>query len=172
MPQFSLVTPLSNANHFQKRAAYICKNNELLQEFVFSHPETLLKVNNIYNTHFTESPLWIIFSEEAIKLENTWNKSIRMMLDVPINTHRNLIEPLYGQLHLKKVLVKRFLSFVTQIERCSKFVPKRLLKSIQWDVRSYTGKNLRKIMLLAWKSSIEEITLHDFKLVIMKNGKV
>ena len=149
----------------QKRAAYISKNNELLQEFGFSHPETLLKVNSIYNTHFTGSPLWNIFSEEAIKLENTWNKSIRLMLDVPINTHRNLIEPLSGQLHLKKVLVKRFLSFVAQIEKCPKSVPKHLLKLIQWDVRSTTGENLRKIMLLVGKSSIEEITLHDFKSV-------
>ena len=149
----------------QKRAAYISKNNELLQEFGFSHPDTLLKVNSIYNTHFTGSPLWNIFSQEAIKLENTWNKSIRLMLDVPINTHRNLIEPLSGQLHLKKVLVKRFLSFVEQVERCPKSVPKHLLRLIQKDVRSTTGENLRKIMMLVGRTRIEDITLHDFKLV-------
>ena len=36
-----------------KRARYIDKNNELLQEFYFAHPETLVKVNSIYNSHFT-----------------------------------------------------------------------------------------------------------------------
>ena len=36
-----------------KRARFIDKNNELLQEFYFAHPETLVKINNIYNSHFT-----------------------------------------------------------------------------------------------------------------------
>jgi hypothetical protein len=81
----------------QKKAAYITKNNDLLQEFGSSHPETLLRMNQIYNTHFTGSPLWNIFGEEATKLESTWNKSIKLMMDLPISTHRNLIEPLPPQ---------------------------------------------------------------------------
>ena len=54
----------------QKKAAYITKNNELLQEFGSDHPETLLRMKQIYNTHFTGSPLWNLFGEEAIKQEN------------------------------------------------------------------------------------------------------
>ena len=79
----------------QKRAAYISKNNDILQDFWSYHPETSLKMNQIYDTLFTGSPLWDIFSD-AIKLENTWNKSVRLMLDLPLTTHRNLIEPLSG----------------------------------------------------------------------------
>ena len=52
----------------QKKAAYITKNNDLLQEFGSSHPETLLRINQIYNTHFAGSPLWNIFGEETTKL--------------------------------------------------------------------------------------------------------
>ena len=36
-----------------KRAKYIEKNNELYQEFFFSHPKTRFKLNVIYNSHFT-----------------------------------------------------------------------------------------------------------------------
>lgn len=62
----------------QKRAQYITKNNELIQEFSFSHPDAVMRVNQIYNTHFTGSPLWDLFSTEAVKLENTWNKSVHI----------------------------------------------------------------------------------------------
>ena len=75
----------------------------------------------------------------------------------------NYMLAMLTKLFLDQLRVHR--SLTTQIETCAKFVPKHLLKSIQWDVRSTTGENLRKIMLLAGKSSIEEITLHDFKSV-------
>ena len=41
-----------------KRANFISKNIELNQEFDFSHPLTKVKLNLIYNFHFTGSPLW------------------------------------------------------------------------------------------------------------------
>ena len=147
----------------QKRAQYITKNNELIQEFSFSHPDSQLKINQIYNSHFTGSPLWDLFSEEAIKLENTWNKSVRLMLDVHYTTHRNLIEPLSGYPHIRKVLIKRFLGFLSQIEKSPKFIPRHLLSTIKHDVRSTTGSNLRKILLLTEKSSIDKIDLADVK---------
>ena len=38
------------ARDMQKRAAFINRNNELLQEFNFAHPKSLVKINNIYNS--------------------------------------------------------------------------------------------------------------------------
>ena len=43
----------------------------------------VLRENQIYNTNSTGSPSWDLFSEESVKLENTWNKSIRLMMDAP-----------------------------------------------------------------------------------------
>ena len=63
----------------EKRARYINKNNELCQEFYFAHPETKLRVNEIYNGHFTGSPLWDLFSPEAVQFEKTWNISFRCL---------------------------------------------------------------------------------------------
>ena len=64
----------------QKRAAYISKNNELLQEFYYAHPRTKLKINNVYNTSFYGCVLWDLFSYEAQRLEKSWNISIRKLL--------------------------------------------------------------------------------------------
>ena len=41
-----------------KAAKYIDKNNSLSQEFHFAHPCSKLKINNIYNSHFTGCQLW------------------------------------------------------------------------------------------------------------------
>ena len=51
----------------------------------------------------------------------------------------------------------RFLSFLMQIEKSTKKVPKQLLAFIKNDVRSTTGSNLRNILLLTDKSNIEDL---------------
>ena len=53
----------------EKRAAYINKNNELMQEFGFAHSDTMTKINNIFNTAFYGSVLWDPFGKEAKRLE-------------------------------------------------------------------------------------------------------
>ena len=53
----------------EKRAAYINKNNELMQEFGFAHSDTMIKINNIFNTALYGSVLWDLFGKEAKRLE-------------------------------------------------------------------------------------------------------
>ena len=96
-------------------------------------------------------------------LENTLNVSFRRMYDLPYQTHRYLVEPVSGQLHLKKVLIKRFLSFINQIKRLDKSIPKQLLHCIKLDTRSVTGSNLRRILLLTKKTKVEDITEKDIE---------
>ena len=146
-----------------KRAAFIGKNNELNQEFWFCHPLTKLKLNMIYNFHFTGSPLWDLFSREAIMFENTWNTSVRIMFDIPLQTHKYFIEPLSKTKHLKKVLLRRFISFIKQIENSTKNSTKELLYFIKSDTRSTTGSNLRNLLLLTDKNNINELGMDDIE---------
>ena len=81
-----------------KRAQYIARNCKLLQEFDFCHPDARSHLNMVYNTSFHGSPLWDLFGAESIKLEKSWNISMRLMFDLPRSTHRNLIEAIF---HLK-----------------------------------------------------------------------
>ena len=145
----------------QKRARYNQRTNELNQEFHYATPETKCKLNTIYNMSFTGSSLWDLFSEEVSSLEKTYSKSIRIMWDIPVNTHIYIIEPISDQVHLKFVLLRRFLNFRRQIEQSSKTVLKFLFKICQNDSRSITGSNLRKIMLLCEKNSIESLEACD-----------
>ena len=75
-----------------KRAQYIQRNNEIMQEFNFAHPSTKMQLNCIYNTHFTGSVIWDLFSSESIMIENTWNVSIRNVFNLRRKTHRYIKE--------------------------------------------------------------------------------
>ena len=47
-----------------KAARYVDKCSSLDQEFHFAHPEMRIKIQNIYNNHFTGSQLWKLNSKE------------------------------------------------------------------------------------------------------------
>ena len=144
-----------------KRAAYISKNNDLAQEFFFCHPATQFQLNSIYNTSFTGSPIWDLSCREADMLCNTWNTSFRIMFDLSYATHRYFVQPVSDKIHLKNILMKRFLGFLTQIEKSLKKLPLKLLKLVRCDTRSTTGNNLRNIMLLLGKHTINDVRPGD-----------
>ena len=146
-----------------KRAQFINKNNELNQEFWFSHPSTKITINQIYNFYFTWSPMWDLFCKEAVMLENSWNTAVRLMFNLPLQTHRYFIEPISEVKHLKFVLIERFLGFIDQIVKSRKAIPKHVLKYVKHDVKSVTGSNLRNILLLTDKNTVEEINSTDIK---------
>ena len=149
-----------------KRATFVSKNCDLMQEFMFAHPKTRLKTNMIFNSHFTGSPIWDLFCQDAIRLENSWNVSFRIMYDLPLQTHRYLVEPVSEQMHLKKLLIKRFLSFLQQIEKSKKMTPKFLLNTIMNDTRSVTGSNVKRILALTKKSKLDDITANDIDNIV------
>ena len=146
-----------------KRAQFINKNNELNQKFWFSHPSTKFTINQIYNFHFTGSPIWDLFCKEAVVLEHSWNTAVRLMYNLPLQAHRYFIEPMSEVNHLKFILIERFLGFIDQIHKPGKTIPKHILKYKEHDVRSVTGSNLRNILLLTDKHTVEEIDKHDVR---------
>ena len=137
-----------------KRAAFINKNNEIIQEFHFAHPSTLAEVNKIENSHFYGSVLWNLSSKEVVKLEKSWNVSIRRMFNLPRETHCYLVEPISDQPHVRTLLARRFLTFIQAIRRSKKCAIRSLLRVIQYDTRSVTGNNLRSILR---KTKVEDV---------------
>ena len=141
-----------------KTARYVGKNIAISQEFHFSHPRTKIEVNKIWNTHFSGSPLWNLFSEGALKVESSYNKSVKYMMDLPFGTHRCLIEPLSGERHIKMILIKRFVSFMEKIDKSSKSALKMLKSEALKDVRSITGANYRGIRCLVGEMDIRKVS--------------
>ena len=67
------------------------KDIKFLKEQLFqmrlSLAKTIFKLSKKYNTHFSGSCLPNLFCRETKILENTWNNSIRFMLDLPIPSY-------------------------------------------------------------------------------------
>ena len=80
-----------------KTAQYISKNIDINQELHFAAASTKLKVNNIWNTHFSGSPHWNLLSPGAERFVGSYNQSMKCMLNLPLGTHRFLLEPLSGE---------------------------------------------------------------------------
>ena len=85
------------------------------------------------------------------------------MLELPLTTHRYLLEPVGKVDHVRLLLAKLFLGFIDQIQKSPKLIPAQLLNKVKNDVRSTTEKNLRKLMLLTQKSNIDELLKMDYK---------
>ena len=50
------------------------------------------------------------------------------MIDLPFGTHRNLIQPLTGSVHIKLIPIRRFLCIMDKVENCKKDALKMLSK--------------------------------------------
>ena len=140
-----------------KTGIYIQKVVQINQEFHFAHPSTKIHLNKIYNGHFTGLKIWELGSREAEKLESAYNRSVKIMFNLPFSTHRYLIEPMTNMQHPKKILMKRYLSFIKSIEGSPKKSLRELLNIVKNDTRSNTGCNLRQIMLNLGLNNISEV---------------
>ena len=153
----------------QKRAIYINRNNELIQEFHFAHASTLIKINNSFNTSFYGSVLWDLFGTEAKRLEKSWNVSLRKILRLPYNAHRYLLEPVTNTRHIITSLYSRYINFVDKLYSSKKSAVRNLFNVVRNDCRSITGSNLRRIMLKTNRNCVEEINMNDINNLVYQN---
>ena len=129
----------------EKRASFIERNCEILQEFPYSHPEFKCKLNRIYNSSFPGSVLWDFSSNNFRLLINSWSVSTRHMWNLPREAHRYFVEPLGGP-HAKIMIYTRFVKFIhTILNKCKKNSAKYLLHIIKNNTNTVTGRNLRQI---------------------------
>ena len=147
----------------EKRARFIQKNNEICQEFNFAHPKTKVKLNWIYNSHFTGSPIWDLFCKEADMISSTWNVATRIMFGLDRKTHRYFIEPLGSRQHIKWALIQRYINFTKKLQESSKLQLNNLYQKINKDCRSTTGRNIRRIENLFNGKSFKEIDNDQIK---------
>ena len=102
----------------------------------------------------------VVFENEMLP-DLTYNQSVKIMWNLPRSASRIFIEPLTGTRHLKKVLIKRFLSFVDSIKNSKKIALKNLFKIVKSDCGSVTGRNLQRIKHFVEKASAEDLVPAD-----------
>ena len=147
----------------EKRARYIQSNNELMQEFSFTHSRTKAFVNRVFNSHFYGSVLWNLYERESNMLYNTWSVSVRKMFRVDRKTHRYLIEPMSRMQHIKSALRQRFIGFMKRLASSRKSVLRHAFKVFSKDCRSTTGANVRNILLESGAVLFEQLSMSDIR---------
>ena len=128
-------------------AKYIKRNNEIIQEFYFASPRTKILINEKFNMSWYGSSIWDIKSEYFLKIESCYNRSIKLMADLPYSTHKYLIETITKKDHLRKIIWKRFIKFFISLNKMSKPIIKTLIDVSSNSSKSITGRNLRGLRL-------------------------
>ena len=147
-----------------KSDQFIGKVNSILQEFHFVNSQTLLQLINTYATAFYGSSVWNLRSKECEKLFTTWNVTVRKALNLDRRTHRHLIVPLSECLHLKSVLMSRFIRFYQQsLINSPKFTVRFLARLLEHDKRSVFGQNLSAIARVCGKADCQNVTPNEVK---------
>ena len=127
-----------------KRARYIERNMELTQEFPIAHPEVKCKINRVYNSSFPGSVLYNLASDQVGQLTSSWSVSVRKMWELPMQTHRYLIEPLSGD-HAHSMLIVRFVKFLQSMLKSGKRAVHYMLRKVVQNTSSTTGNNVSYI---------------------------
>ena len=80
-----------------KRADFIRKSSELRDLFSFALPLQVLGAVTVYSCHFYGSMLWDLFGENAGKVYRSWNTCVKLVWNVPRNTHNYFVENLLAK---------------------------------------------------------------------------
>ena len=128
-----------------KRGKFIGKVNSLLQEFNHINPFLLIKLVETFACSLYASSLWDLLSNDAERLYKTWNVTIRNVFSLDRKTHRRLIEPLSGCLHLKTSLLSRYVKFHNSLRENKKFCVRYLARVTSGNLNSKMGKILSHI---------------------------
>ena len=107
----------SGVDILEKRAGFISTVYNLNQEFAFATSESKLKLCRLYNTAFYGSNCWNFSSAEIARFAKTWNVNMRMILDLPRETHCWTVEELSGGKHFLQMIYSRFVKYLTMQEQ-------------------------------------------------------
>lgn len=144
-----------------KRGIFISKFHELLQEFSYANPLSLLKIVNIYCTSFYGSNLWDL--DNCNKLYNQWNCCIRKIWNLPCETHKYFIDELSTMPHIKVQLFKRFYKFCCSIDNSCKPSIQFLFNLLKNKRYSLLGKNIYSLCKFCNVQSLNDIKNIDFR---------
>ena len=145
-----------------KRASFIERNCDILQDFHFAHPQVKSRINRIYNSSFPGSVLWDLSSKNVQQLINSWSVATRFMWDLPWDSHRYFVEELGGT-HAKNMLFSRYVTFVQSLVRSDKFIVQFLFQLCKKNVMSVTGQNIRHILTETGSEDILKLKASDIK---------
>ena len=106
---------------------------EINQEFPFAHPD------QIYHSSLPGSTLYDLFAFSVTQMINSWSVSIRQMWDLPVNSHKYLIEPLGGT-DAYSMIISRFVSFLQNASKSTKLGVQLMVQKVLRHARTTTER--------------------------------
>ena len=73
--------------------------------------------------------------------ESTFNRKIKLTLNLPHPTHRNILPVISHVKPLRITLAKRFLAFVEKLRNSEKPVLRNTISLLENDTKTVTGRN-------------------------------
>ena len=146
----------------QKRSTFIQTCYNLNQEFAFANEEVRLRMLRLYNTAFYGSNTWLFSSQEVLKFGKTWNINLRILLDLPRNTHCWIVEDLTNGRHLRQMIMSRFLKYVKSVAKNKRDSVRCLYNICKDDIKTTTGSNIRTVLLETQKDP-RKLDVHVLK---------
>ena len=150
----------------QKRGAFVGKVNNLLQEFHNVNPNILIKLINSFATSVYGSNLWDLFSNQCERLYTSYSVAMRSALDIDRCTHRYLVEPLSQSLHLKTMLLSRYVTFYESLIESNKMPVRFLARLNGHDNETVLGRNLANLAQMC-SVKISELSSNMIKRKVM-----
>ena len=127
-------------------SSFISRVYSLNQDFSFAKPETKLQMCRLYNTAFYGSNCWEFATEQVEKFAKTWNVNLRIMYDLPFDTHCWIVEELSGGKHFLQMIFSRFVKYLKVLKNNKRLFIRNLFSSVSGDVQSPTGSNVKQII--------------------------
>tara|TARA_B110000196_G_scaffold307115_1_gene306393 strand:+ start:336 stop:1349 length:1014 start_codon:yes stop_codon:yes gene_type:complete len=147
-----------------KKGAFIGKVHNLQQELGKQDPGVFIKLVKIYLLHLYGSSLWDIFDGGSTQMWTAWHKLLKITFNLPLPTHRHLLNELVECDHPKKLVIKRFVKFSSNLANSNNLHIRRLHNLQKADMRSCYGRNIRNICRQA---RVNDISLVDFSDIII-----
>ena len=101
-------------------------------------------------------------------MEATFNRNIKITYDLPYPTHRNILPVISNVRPLRVTLAQRLLTFIEKIKKSGKNVLRSTLSVVESDSRTVTGRNLRSILQLGDKSTVQQLCPSDMDTVLYR----
>ena len=131
----------------EKRSRFIQSCCDLNQEFECLAPEIQVKMLRLYNMHFSGSNTFDFQDKMFQQLSNSYNVNIRIIFNIPRNSHCWITEQIANIRHAKQQMFSRYIKFVNTLCATERRCVKSLFEYVRGDVRSLVGGNLRQILL-------------------------
>ena len=154
-----------NAAHdmTERRREFIGKLHSLQQELGSQDPTVMMKLIQTYLLHLYGCQLWDIYSEDIIVLWSTWHRTIKATFNLPIATHRYLLNDIVNVDHVKKRIIKRFVRFSMMVAASNDPNIKLLHQCQKSDWRSVYGRNTMNICREAGVNCMAEVDVDSIE---------